>query len=140
MKLPLVLCFRRFSSQKNSNENCNREHSAEGTVLRQGQRLANGHIKMGAVYVLHKTCGHVARPADWIGLDKIALLAAIITRPLNLELPQSERIRRGNARTLPKNNYMSGTTLKLGQETGPAGCGAVTGTAAGVKVVGDADV
>ncbi len=60
--------------------------------------------------------------------------------PLNLELPQSERIRRGNAWSLPKINYTSGTTSRLGQEPGPAGCGAVAGPAAGVRVVGDADV
>jgi hypothetical protein len=143
MKLPLVLCFRRFAPQKNSHRSCNREHSTEGAVLVagwQGQQLADGHIKMGSAGVLHKSHSYVAHPADRIGPDKIGLLAGIGARPLNLELPQSERIRRGNARSLPKNNYTSRTTLKFGQETGPAGCGAVTETAAGVKVVGDADV
>ncbi len=96
-----------------------------------GQQLADRHIEMGAVGALHKSYGHAAHSADQMGCEG--------ARPLSLELPQSERIRRGNARSLPKNNYTSGTTFVLGHETGLSVCGAVA-PAAGVKVVGDADV
>ncbi len=88
---------------------------------------------MGTVGALQKTYAHKAHSEDRKGLGRIKV-------PLNLQLPQSERIRRDVAWTLPKNNYTAGTTLRLGQETGPAGPSAVTGTAAGVRVVGDADV
>ncbi len=106
----------------------------------QGQQLADGHIEMGAVGVFPRSYRHVAGFADRIVPAKIGVPRGNGARPLNLELPQSERIRRVNARSLPKNNYTFGTTLKLGHETGPAGCSAVTKTAAGIKVVGDADV
>ncbi len=93
--------------------------------------MADGHIAMGEVGALHKSYWHAAHSADWAGCKG--------AHPLNLELPQSERIRRGNARSLPKNNYTSGTTLALGHETGLSVCGAVA-PEAGVKVVGDANV
>ena len=60
--------------------------------------------------------------------------------PLNLELPQCGRNRRGNALSLPKNNYMAHATLTLGQVSGPVSSGASTVPAAGFKVVGNADV
>jgi hypothetical protein len=59
---------------------------------------------------------------------------------LNLELPQCERNRRGNAFSSPKNNYMAHATLTLGQVSGPVPFGVASVPAAGFKVVGDADV
>lgn len=70
----------------------------------------------------------------------LGALAGTAAATLNLELPQYERNRRGNAFSSPKNNYMSHAAWTLGQVYGPAPFGVAEVPAAGFKVVGDADV
>lgn len=60
--------------------------------------------------------------------------------PLNLKLPQSERNRRGNAYTSPKNNSTATATLTREQVSGPGRSGMASVPAVGVEVVGNADV
>jgi dihydroxy-acid dehydratase len=59
---------------------------------------------------------------------------------LNLEVPESELIRRRNAWSPPKNSYTSGALWKYGQQVGPARFGAVTHPGASVEVVCYADI
>jgi len=135
--------FPALLSIKNIRWKLNREHSAGGTVV--GRRMFNGHsygraVKMGAVGALCISYRRALHSSDGTGLGRIGFPGGTSAYQLNLELPQTERIRRGNAWSLPKNNYTLSTTLRLGQESGPAGCSAGKGPAVGVKVVGDADV
>jgi dihydroxy-acid dehydratase len=59
---------------------------------------------------------------------------------LDLEVPESELIRRRNAWSPPKNSYTSGALWKYGQQVGPARSGAVTHPGASVEVVCYADL
>jgi dihydroxy-acid dehydratase len=59
---------------------------------------------------------------------------------LNLEVPESELIRRRNAWSPPKNDYTSGALWKYGRQVGSARFGAVTHPGASVEVMCYADV
>jgi dihydroxy-acid dehydratase len=59
---------------------------------------------------------------------------------LDLEVPESELVRRRNAWSPPKNSYTSGALWKYGQQVGPARSGAVTHPGASVEVVCYADI
>jgi dihydroxy-acid dehydratase len=59
---------------------------------------------------------------------------------LDLEVPESELIRRRNAWSPPKNNYTSGALWKYGQQVRPARFGAVTHPGASVEVACYADI
>jgi len=143
-KLPLVLCFRRFSPNKKPYGSYNRELSGEGAVLvvriLNKSRLPNGLVTMfisGALYnsnysalgltgafMRHTQAAEKGactegdtRPA----CRTIAAAGGVAGVLLNLGLPESEHIRRHNAWSLPKNNYISGAGCKYGRQAGPAG-------------------
>ncbi len=59
---------------------------------------------------------------------------------LDIEVPESELLRRHNAWSPPKNNYTTGALWKYGQQVGPARHGAVTHPGASVEVVCYADI
>jgi dihydroxy-acid dehydratase len=75
----------------------------------------------------------LVRDGDIIAIDAEA-------GTLNLEVPESELIRRRNAWSPPKNSYTSGALWKYGQQVGPARSGAVTHPGASVEVVCYADI
>jgi hypothetical protein len=145
VKWPLVLCFRRFSSRKQSDWNCNREHSAGGAVVR---RMSSGSlIEDGACYKM-VTAGALRKPLErawahaqaWDYRGGSNRSGCGFARLYNLGLPQSEHVCRRNARPSPKNDYTSRAYQRGGHDAGGMFRGAITGPGSSVGVAGEANV